>query len=121
MPSRLRIGVNALYLIPGGVGGTEIYLRNLLIALSEIDRRSEYFVYVNRETGVMTPAGIFEMGTSPSSVALNAAGTRLYSSNETDFVGDDKQGTVSAFSIDPENGNLKIRQGKACHEARYCI
>ena len=22
---RLRIGVNALYLIPGGVGGTEIY------------------------------------------------------------------------------------------------
>lgn len=52
MPSRLRIGVNALYLIPGGVGGTEIYLRNLLQALSGIDRRSEYFVYVNRETGV---------------------------------------------------------------------
>ncbi len=25
-----RIGVNALYLIPGGVGGTEIYLRELL-------------------------------------------------------------------------------------------
>ena len=32
MPA-LRIGVNALYLIPGGVGGTEIYLRNLLRAL----------------------------------------------------------------------------------------
>lgn len=52
MPSRLRIGVNALYLIPGGVGGTEIYLRNLLGALAEIDRRNEYFVYLNRETGV---------------------------------------------------------------------
>lgn len=52
MPSRLRIGVNALYLIPGGVGGTEIYLRNLLGALSEIDRRNEYFVYLNRETGL---------------------------------------------------------------------
>ena len=25
-----RIGVNALYLIPEGVGGTEIYLRELL-------------------------------------------------------------------------------------------
>lgn len=50
MPSRLRIGVNALYLIPGGVGGTEIYLRNLLAALAEIDRRNEYFVYMNRET-----------------------------------------------------------------------
>jgi hypothetical protein len=52
MPSRLRIGVNALYLIPGGVGGTEIYLRNLLGALAEIDRRNEYFVYLNKETGL---------------------------------------------------------------------
>ncbi len=46
-----RIGVNALYLIPGGVGGTEIYLRNLLIALACIDRDNEYFVFTNRETG----------------------------------------------------------------------
>jgi glycosyltransferase involved in cell wall biosynthesis len=47
----LRIGVNALYLIPGGVGGTEIYLRCLLKALAEIDSRHEYFIYTNAETG----------------------------------------------------------------------
>src|ERR1039458_3839031 len=47
----LRIGVNALYLIPGGVGGTEIYLHELLRALAEIDARNEYFVFTNRETG----------------------------------------------------------------------
>jgi glycosyltransferase involved in cell wall biosynthesis len=47
----LRIGVNALYLIPGGVGGTEIYLRSLLAALAEIDRENQYFVFTNRETG----------------------------------------------------------------------
>jgi len=47
----LRIGVNALYLIPGGVGGTEIYLRNLLAALAEIDSTNEYSVFTNRETG----------------------------------------------------------------------
>jgi glycosyltransferase involved in cell wall biosynthesis len=47
----LRIGVNALYLIPGGVGGTEIYLRNLLTALSEIDQLNEYIVFTNIETG----------------------------------------------------------------------
>ncbi len=52
MPSRLRIGVNALYLIPGGVGGTEIYLRNLLAALATIDSRNQYIVYLNRETGM---------------------------------------------------------------------
>src|SRR5215472_7476448 len=47
----LRIGVNALYLIPGGVGGTEIYLRNLLAALAEIDAENQYVVFTNRETG----------------------------------------------------------------------
>ena len=51
MSSPLRIGVNALYLIPGGVGGTEIYLRSLLKALPEVDNRNEYFVYANVETG----------------------------------------------------------------------
>ncbi len=51
MPTPLRIGVNALYLIPGGVGGTEIYLRNLLAALAEVDKRNQYFIFVNRETG----------------------------------------------------------------------
>ena len=53
----LRIGVNALYLIPGGVGGTEIYLRGLLAALAEIDAANRYFVFTNRETGPgLTPA-----------------------------------------------------------------
>jgi len=46
-----RIGVNALYLIPGGVGGTEIYLRALLRALAVIDPVNRYFVFTNRETG----------------------------------------------------------------------
>ncbi len=53
----MRIGVNALYLIPGGVGGTEIYLRFLLAALAEIDRDNQYFVFTNRETGAdLVPA-----------------------------------------------------------------
>ena len=53
----MRIGVNALYLIPGGVGGTEIYLRFLLAALAEIDPHNEYFVFTNRETGAdLVPA-----------------------------------------------------------------
>src|SRR6516225_7476876 len=47
----MRIGVNALYLIPGGVGGTEIYLRSLLQALAAIDSENRYTVFTNRETG----------------------------------------------------------------------
>jgi len=47
----MRVGVNALYLIPGGVGGTEIYLRNLLAAMARLDRENQYIVFTNRETG----------------------------------------------------------------------
>ncbi len=63
---------------------------------------------VNRATGALTPAGIHEMGTSPSCLALNAAGTRLYSANETDRVGDNQEGTVSSFAINPADGQLKL-------------
>lgn len=68
--------------------------------------RGIHIFSVNRTTGAMTAAGIHEMGTSPSCLAVNAAGTRLYSANETDRVGNDKQGTVSAFTIDV--GKLKL-------------
>ncbi len=47
----MRIGINALYLIPEGVGGTEIYLRELLAAMARIDSSNEYFVFTNFETG----------------------------------------------------------------------
>jgi glycosyltransferase involved in cell wall biosynthesis len=50
MPS-VHIGVNALYLIPGGVGGTEIYLRSLLEALALIDPVNRYTIFTNLETG----------------------------------------------------------------------
>jgi glycosyltransferase involved in cell wall biosynthesis len=46
----IHIGVNALYLIPGGVGGTEIYLRSLLEALAALDGENRYTVFTNRET-----------------------------------------------------------------------
>jgi len=46
----VRVGVNALYMIPGGVGGTEIYLCEILRALAAIDSANEYFVFTNMET-----------------------------------------------------------------------
>jgi 6-phosphogluconolactonase (cycloisomerase 2 family) len=66
--------------------------------------RGIHLFRVNRATGALTPAGIHEMGTSPSCLALNTDGTRLYSANETARVGKDKEGTVSAFSIDRADG-----------------
>ncbi|NQV28486.1 MAG: lactonase family protein [Rhodopirellula sp.] len=70
--------------------------------------RGIHLFRVNRDTGVMTPSGVYEMGTSPSCLALNATGTRLYSTNETDRVGKDKEGTVSAFSVNRADGQLTL-------------
>src|SRR5687768_1116591 len=70
--------------------------------------RGIHIFEVDRSTGALTPAGLFELGTSPNCLALNAAGTRLYSSNETDRVGKDNEGTVSAFAIDRANGKLTL-------------
>lgn len=64
----LRIGVNALYLIPGGVGGTEIYLRNLLAALAAIDPENRYVVFTNRETGADLVPQASNFGWAPQPV-----------------------------------------------------
>ena len=79
--------------------------------------RGIHLFHVDRATGAMTSAGVHEMGTSPSCLVLNAAGTRLYSANETDRVGDDKEGTVSAIAVDRATGLLTplntVRSGGA--------
>jgi 6-phosphogluconolactonase (cycloisomerase 2 family) len=79
--------------------------------------RGIHIFQVNRTTGALTPAGLHAMGTSPSCLAVNAAGTRLYSANETDQAGKSKEGTVSAFAVNAADGKLKplgaVRSGGA--------
>ncbi|HEX3147483.1 MAG TPA: lactonase family protein [Gemmataceae bacterium] len=70
--------------------------------------RGIHIFQVDRDTGAMTAIGTFDLGTSPSCLAIDAAGTRLYSANETDRVGKDKEGSVSAFAIDRTDGKLKL-------------
>lgn len=70
--------------------------------------RGIHLFHVNRETGEMTPAGVTEWGTSPSHLAINATGSRLYSANETDRLGESKEGTVSSFAINRDTGKLEL-------------
>jgi len=63
---------------------------------------------VNRGTGAMTPLSIHKMGTSPSCLAFNATKTILYSANETERIGDEEAGSVSAFAVQPLTGELKL-------------
>jgi 6-phosphogluconolactonase (cycloisomerase 2 family) len=93
------------------VGTFSSPLRDMLptqVDLPPGNGRGIHLFQVNRATGAMTPAGIYEVGTSPGCLVLNTAGTRLYSTNETARVGKDKQGTVSAFAIDRADGHLTL-------------
>lgn len=51
----MRIGINALYLLPGAVGGTEVYLRRLLEWIPRLAPQHEYVVFLNGES---TAAGL---------------------------------------------------------------
>lgn len=80
---------------------------------TQVDRppgngRGIHLFKVDRANGSMTSAGILEMATSPSCLALNAVGNHLYSANETDQVGDNNEGTVSAFAISRNDGKLEL-------------
>jgi len=45
----MRIGINTLFFIPGKVGGTEIFLRELVGGLEKIDKRNKYIIFTNNE------------------------------------------------------------------------
>lgn len=70
--------------------------------------RGIHIFEVNRQSGALTEAGTYDLGTSPNCLVVNAAGTRLYSTNETDHSGKDKSGSVSAFAIHPQTGQLTL-------------
>jgi glycosyltransferase involved in cell wall biosynthesis len=46
----VRIGINALYLLPGKVGGSETYIRSLVQHLLKIDRENTYCIFINKES-----------------------------------------------------------------------
>jgi 6-phosphogluconolactonase len=79
--------------------------------------RGIHIFQVNSTTGALTVQGVYETGSSPSCLVLNAAGTRLYSTNEMARVGDSKEGTVSAFAVNQTDGQLErlntVRSGGA--------
>jgi 6-phosphogluconolactonase (cycloisomerase 2 family) len=93
------------------VGTFSSPLRDMLptqVDLPPGNGRGIHLFTVDRTTGVLTPRGVYESGTSPSCLVLNTAGSRLYSTNETDRVGEGHEGTVSAFAINRADGQLKL-------------
>lgn len=78
--------------------------------------RGIHIYEIDRENGQGRFRGCFELGTSPSCLTSNRAGTWMYSANETDRreppQGADastgaKHGTVSSFRVDRQTGMLQ--------------
>jgi 6-phosphogluconolactonase (cycloisomerase 2 family) len=70
--------------------------------------RGIHLFEVDRNTGALLAAGTVDIGTSPDCLVINEARDRLYSSNETDRFGDEKQGSISSYAINPVNGQLTL-------------
>lgn len=45
----MRIGVNTLFMVPGDVGGTEVYLRNTLVAMAALQTDDVLVLFTNYE------------------------------------------------------------------------
>ena len=69
--------------------------------------RGIHLFEIDRTTGAMTARGVVEMGASPSALAFNTAKTHLYSGNETERIGPEEAGSVSAFAVEAD-GSLRL-------------
>lgn len=73
----MKVGINALYLIPGKVGGTEIYLRSLLDAMVRLDTPHDFYLFTNRETGTDLGPGHPRVHVCPQAVSAESRPARI--------------------------------------------
>src|SRR3954466_11112243 len=93
------------------VGTFSSPLRNMLptqVDLPPGNGRGIHLFEIDRSTGAMSPSGVVELGNSPNCLVVDAAAARLYSTNETDHVGEASEGSVSAFAINRADGQLTL-------------
>jgi|SRR5712664_336244 len=70
--------------------------------------------------GKLTSLGLVAESEDPSFLAVHPSGKYLYAVNEIDHFGAQKGGAVSAFSIDPKNGKLRLLNQAATQGAGTC-
>lgn len=68
----MRIGINALFIVPGEVGGSEIYARELIPALAAERPDDEFIVYCAREAGRSLREEQWPANVTVRELALNA-------------------------------------------------
>ncbi len=79
-----------------------------------------YLLEMNPATGALVERAVFPNPDNPSCLALNSAGTRLYSANETSAYEGAVSGSVSAYEIERPSGRLKLMNTVASEGAGPC-
>ena len=79
-----------------------------------------YLLEMNPATGALAERTVFPNPDNPSCLAMNAAGTRLYSANETATYQGAPSGSVSAYQIERPGGRLTLLNTVASEGAGPC-
>ena len=106
-PTRAAVGGPTLLAYVGTYTSPLQNMRATQVDLPPGNGRGIHVFQVDVESGAMKARGVVEMGTSPSCLVFNADKTRLYSTNETERIGESESGSVSAFAVQPD-GSLKL-------------
>lgn len=78
-----------------------------------------YRMHLDLATGQLSPAEVAAETPSPSFLALHPSGRFLYAANEVaDFQG--KNGSISAFALDPKTGGLTFLNKQSSHGDGPC-
>lgn len=79
-----------------------------------------YVYSFNRANGTFVRQQTVANTKSPSFLAIHPSGHYLYSVNEEDDQGDDHSGTVNAYAIDPQSGELSFINQQRTHGQAPC-
>src|SRR5580704_3319175 len=67
-----------------------------------------YLFEMNPATGALTQREVIPNDANPSCLAVGHDGSHIYSANEISNYQGTTSGSVSAYSVDPSNGHLKL-------------
>ncbi|MFD1143543.1 lactonase family protein [Larkinella insperata] len=79
-----------------------------------------YVFNFDLESGTVQLQQTVENGKSPSFLAIHPSGRYLYAVNEEDELGEEQSGSVNAYAIDPESGQLTFLNQQLTHGQAPC-
>ena len=110
------------FLIFSGIMATQALAQDILYVGTYTDRGSQgiYVLEFDRATGTLSERQTVEDKESPSFLAVHPNGKYLYAVYREGNNANDKNGTVTAFAIEPTTGNLRKMNEQSSEGAGPC-